>query len=145
MATDELPLSAKVPPAQIAAASAIARPERWRSLHENAGLLWGRFQGSALYDVACALVSTAFHCTCPAFASGRRPCKHSVALLLVHARSPEAFASEPPPDWVARFAEKAQRRATPKEPAPIADPEAQARRAAGREARIMAGLDELER
>src|SRR5262245_6551647 len=65
--------------AQIAAASALARADRWQSLHEDTGLLWGHIRGSggtAAYQVACAIATVAFACSCPAFATGRRPCKH---------------------------------------------------------------------
>src|SRR5262245_46346384 len=77
-------------PAQIAAASAIARPDRWQSLAEGSGSLWGKIRGNAVYEVACALSPTAFRCSCPAFAGGRRPCKHALALLLLYSRSPES-------------------------------------------------------
>jgi SWIM zinc finger len=141
--------------AQVAAASALARPEKWRRLHlyrEDSFLfLWGEITpssgGAAVYRVACAMEEPAFSCTCPAM---RKPCKHGLAILLAYARAPTAFTpteAADAPTWLTEWT-AARARRTRRTDAPavaIADPGAQARRAADREARIAAGLDELER
>jgi len=138
------------PATQVAAASALARPEKWRDLQRQAdeGLLWGEISnGSALYRVACFVGEPAFSCSCPAT---KKPCKHGLAILLSFARSPEAFVAvtgRPPSwvsDWAAARAKRAAKKVAPRT-AEIADPQAQAKRAADREARIAAGLDDLER
>jgi hypothetical protein len=68
---------------------------------------------------------------------------------MTFARAPEAFAPATAPAWVVEWAvaraKRAARKPSPSIGGEIADPEAQARRAADREARIAAGLDELER
>ena len=127
---------------QVAAASALARPERWRSLHIDQDVIWGEIVGTAPYRVACLPAEPAFSCTCP---SQRKPCKHALALLMTFARAPEAFAAAVAPAWVVEWAAaRAKRAGGP----------ARQRRAGGgaerspsveREARIAAGLDELER
>jgi hypothetical protein len=130
--------------AQIAAARPLARPERWLSLSQGDNLVWGEIQGTARYRVAAALADPdgpGFSCTCP---SQRKPCKHALALALAHVERPEAFAPAAPPEWVTAWAE-ARARARRRPRGEVADPEAQARRAAEREARVLAGLDELER
>src|SRR5215470_17577820 len=130
---------------QVAAASALARPERWRSLHMEGDAVWGEIVGTAPYRVACLPAEPAFSCTCPSQRSGRQPCKHALALLMTFARAPDAFAAAVAPAWVVEWAAARARRAARKPVEEIVDPEAQARRVAEREARIAAGLDELER
>src|SRR5215470_20036827 len=130
------------PATQVAAASALARPERWRSLHMERDVVWGEIVGTAPYRVACLPAEPAFSCTCP---SQRKPCKHALALLMTFARTPEAFAAAVAPAWVVEWAAARARRAARKPAEEIVDLQAQARRVAEREARIAAGLDELER
>jgi hypothetical protein len=127
--------------ASVQAAAGIAVPARWRVLAAAEGYVWGQVQGTALYRVGVALEAPAFTCTCP---SPKNPCKHGLALLLVHARAPEAFAAAPVPGWLTEWDERRRARAARRERGEIADPSAQARRLAGREARILAGLDDLE-
>ena len=170
-------------PTLVAAATALARPEKWHELHVEASgvngvtvvwLTWGEMRsssgGSAIYRVTSILDRVggepAFSCTCPS-AARRNPCKHGLAIFLAYARAPEAFTPDVPPTWVADWASAHARRAARRTEAQsviasgagagdgdattiptvgtVADPDAQARRAADREARIAAGLDELER
>jgi hypothetical protein len=129
--------------AWVSAASAIAAPARWRGLAAGAGFVWGQVQGSALYRVGVALEAPAFTCSCP---SPKVPCKHGLALLLVFARAPEAFAAATAaPDWLTDWDERRRSREARRARGEIADPDAQARRLAERERRILAGLDDLER
>src|SRR5215470_4938534 len=113
--------------AQVAAASALARPERWRSLQQQGDAVWGEIVGTAPYRVACLPAEPAFSCTCPA---QRKPCKHALALLMTFARAPEAFAAAVAPAWVVEWAAARAKRAAHKPIEEIVDREAQARRAA---------------
>jgi hypothetical protein len=138
-------LARGAPATQVAAAAALARPERWRSLHQEGSVIWGEIissAGAGVYRVAGLPAEPATSCTCPAT---RKPCKHGLALMMTFARAPDAFAAAPAPAWVTDWAEARAKRAARKPTEEIADPEAQARRAADREGRIAAGLDELER
>src|SRR5262249_41298203 len=129
--------------ASVQAATAIAAPARWRGLAAGDGFVWGEVQGTALYQVGVALEGPAFTCTCP---SPKNPCKHGLALLLVYARAPEGFAAAAAtPEWLVDWDARRRARVARRERGEIADPDAQAKRLAGREARILAGLDDLER
>ena len=107
------------------------------------GALWGECRGSAAapYRTVVDLSAPAYTCSCP---SRKFPCKHALALLL--AWSDGNVDPGAPPDWAARWltgrAAKASADGRPAEPA---DPVAAQRRAEQREARVAAGLDELDR
>jgi hypothetical protein len=86
-----------------------------------------------------------FKCSCP---SRKFPCKHGLALLLMYARG-EIKPGEPP-QWVQEWLKSRDDRAQKVAERPktstegTADPKAQARRAAERENKVAAGLNELE-
>lgn len=122
---------------------------KWRGLQAAQGVVWGQCQGSGADPYRCqvALAGPAFHCSCP---SRKVPCKHALALFILFTTQPEKFETSAPPEWVAtwlaRRAEQEDRRtaAAAAKSAPAPDSTAQARRAAGREKKIRAGIDELE-
>ncbi len=127
----------------------LAAPRKWVSLGQSEQAAWGECQGSARlpYQVSIDLSEPAFKCTCP---SHKFPCKHSLGLFLMLAGQPTALKSGAPPAWVADWlkgrasrAEKKAAKAEQAEQAP-ADPEAQQKRAAEREAKVTAGLQELD-
>lgn len=129
---------------------------------------WGECQGSGStpYRVCLQLSDLGYKCTCP---SRKFPCKHSLGLMLLLAKSPQAFGEAPTPDWVTDWVarrrpgggEKKTDQPKPKasldvamteEPAMERDEKAEARAAqqrerlkAQREAAVLAGLDELDR
>jgi len=123
----------------ISAARSVASPRLWSSAGHDDRAVWGQCRG---YLAAVDLVDTAFSCNCP---SRKIPCKHALGLLLLWSSWPEAVPPTPSPPWVDDWlAVRAKRAAR----APVAtlpvDPEARARRVAGRVARIGAGLEELD-
>jgi hypothetical protein len=91
MAPDQASLSAAVK----------IKPSAWplRAQSQTAKIAWGECQGSGStpYRVSIALDDLGYKCTCP---SRKFPCKHSLGLMLLLARSPESFAEQPVPDWV---------------------------------------------
>lgn len=129
---------------------------------------WGECQGSGStpYRVCLQLSDLGYKCNCP---SRKFPCKHSLGLMLLLARTPQHFATGQTPDWVSDWV--ARRRpgtaakpseqekpsvslgeALAEEPAKERDEKAEARAAqqrerlkAQREEAILAGLDELDR
>lgn len=133
--------------AAVAAARGVAKPGKWAHLGSDGQLLWGECQGSGAnpYQVRVALDDAAYKCSCP---SRKLPCKHTLGLLMLFADGKSVPAGKPPgfvDEWSsgrARRAETRQKKETA-EAAP-ADPEARARRVEKREARIGAGLDQLE-
>src|SRR6266849_5222194 len=111
------------------------------------GALWGECRGSAAvpYRAVVDLSGPAYRCSCP---SRKFPCKHVLALLLLWADG--AVRDDPggPPGWAGSgLAARAgtANRAQPGETAEPKDPKAAARRAEQREARVAAGLAELDR
>ncbi len=145
-------------------ASGLANPRRWLRLskHETAevSVLWGEMQGSGSDPYRCQvdINGPAFKCTCP---SRKLPCKHALGLFLLYAGQPKIFEVSAPPDWVTLWlmkrAEQSNRRAAKvegggEEPpaasvaAGAKEPSAAAktRRAAERDRKIRAGLDDLE-
>lgn len=121
------------------AAREIAEARKWTGLGQSAQALWGLCQGSGKspYQAQVDLSEPAFRCSCP---SRKFPCKHGLALMLLWVQQPEALTQGEPPGWVGEWlAGRVQRAARPKvEKAP--DPEAQARRANQRQARVEEGV-----
>ncbi|EEF62185.1 SWIM zinc finger family protein [Pedosphaera parvula] len=126
----------------------LASPRKWVSMGRDGQSAWGLCQGSGKnpYQASIDLNEPAFKCTCP---SRKFPCKHSLGLFLILAGQPGAVAEGTPPDWVNEWlagrtqrAEKKVAKAQAGEK--ISDPEAQKKRVAEREAKVSAGLKELE-
>jgi hypothetical protein len=129
---------------------------------------WGECQGSGStpYRVCIQIVDYGYKCTCP---SRKFPCKHSLGLMLLYAKSPRNFSEAQAPDWVTDWssrrrgtgngkAEDVNRPRASLGEAMVAEPEkprdekAEARAAqqrerlkAQREEAVLAGLDELDR
>lgn len=133
--------------AAVKAASGVAKPAKWRNVGTNSRVLWGECQGSGAqpYQVRVDLEDVAYKCSCP---SRKLPCKHTLGLLLLLASGAEVPQSTPPgfvEEWIANRARRAEAKAA-RQTAPDRPPdrEAQAKRAQQREARIEAGLEQLE-
>ncbi|HKX33491.1 MAG TPA: SWIM zinc finger family protein [Blastocatellia bacterium] len=133
------------------AGQGLAAARKWSLLGRAEPAVWGHCQGSGKdpYRTQIDLNEPAFRCTCP---SRKFPCKHGLGLLLLLANQPQLFtAGSPPPEvseWIESRAERTERRAhkqaaADERPEAVADPAAQAKRAADREARVKAGLQEL--
>jgi hypothetical protein len=125
---------------------------KWLRLGHDDQAAWGECQGSGANPYRCqaALGDGATRCSCP---SRKLPCKHAIGLLLLLADGKVSAATRP--DWVAewladrsdRQAKKAAQAAGPaaRGAGTPADPEAQQRRAASRDKKVDAGVDELRR
>lgn len=131
------------------AGQALGSPRKWVALGRNEQAVWGLCQGSGKdpYQTQIELSEPAFKCSCP---SRKFPCKHGLGLLLLLASQPQGFTQDEPPEWVkewlqgrAKRTERAQDR-TQDVKGNVPDSAAQARRAASREAKVKAGLAELE-
>jgi hypothetical protein len=157
-------------PDQASLAAAIRiKPRDWPllALNEATTFAWGECQGSgsAPYRICVDVTDLGAKCTCP---SRKFPCKHSLSLMLLLAKSPQNFKASAIPDWVNDWAGRRRpaRAKKPDEtdkPRPSLDAAAQERpkerseqaeaRAAQqrerlrtqRERAILAGLDELDR
>ena len=130
------------------AARGLAAGGRWEAVGRDDTALWGlaRGSGSTPYQTAIDVAGTAYRCSCP---SRKVPCKHALALMLLHAGSPDAVPEAEAPPWVREWLEsrreRAERSAARGEARGAPDAEAQARRAAQRAGRVEQGLAELER
>src|SRR5262249_10294655 len=122
----------------------------------NKRAVWGECQGSGKspYQTEIDLGEPAFKCTCP---SRKFPCKHSLGLMILFVNSRSDFEAATPPDWVSewlgrRYDQAARRNAKADEPPATEEDEAtrarrektKAKRAEEREARVAAGLAELD-
>ena len=131
------------------AGQGLANTRHWVTLGNNESAVWGECQGSGKnpYQTQVDLSDIACKCSCP---SRKFPCKHGLGLLLLFANQTAPFKDSTPPQWVSewlasrtkRAEQKAERVA--KQAEEIADPTAQAKRTASREAKVAAGLRELE-
>src|SRR5271157_2988284 len=132
----------------------LAKPARWRTLGQADHVIWGECQGSGSvpYQTQIDLREPAFRCSCP---SRKFPCKHALGLFLLYVEQRSALAAGSRPLRVAEWLEARGKKVEQKtqksrtagdgETTAVADSAAQAKRAAGREARVAAGLDELKR
>jgi hypothetical protein len=124
----------------------LAATKHWPTLGFSATVLWGECQGSGKspYRTQIDLTEPAFRCTCP---SRKSPCKHGIGLFLLFVETQDEFTQIDPPAWVQEWLEKrsqsAQKKQDSKAEKPI-DPIAQAKRIAQREAKVTAGLAELD-
>jgi hypothetical protein len=134
------------------AGKGLASSSKWELLGHNEQALWGLCQGSGKnpYQTRIDLRDVAFGCSCP---SRKFPCKHSLGLLLLFASQPRAFQASAPPDWVAQWLleranrahKSAEKEAADNSPEALARREAQqAKRSAGREQKVAAGMKELQ-
>ena len=124
------------------AGQSLGRAAAWVLAGRQGRLAWGEIKGSgaAPYLTALSLDGPVFKCSCP---SRKFPCKHGLGLFLVLAAG-NAPAGEPP-GWVAQWQAKRTAAATPKagEDKPV-DAKAQDKRRQQREAKVDAGVGELE-
>ncbi len=125
----------------------LAAAKHWPDLGRSPAAVWGKCQGSALYQVKVDLVNIAFNCTCP---SRKLPCKHVLGLLMLAAQSPENVALGQAPAWVDEWLEK--RRARQEKPvaaggdetkAPV-DEKGRQRRTEQRSQKVHDGLQRLD-
>ncbi|MDV6376418.1 SWIM zinc finger family protein [Deinococcus arenicola] len=126
----------------------LATPGKWPTLNDTGSVLWGECQGSGKnpYLTAVDLSGPVAKCSCP---SRKFPCKHGLALLLLHASHGPDFGSQPAPEsvqtWLAGRQNRAEKAEQVSEVAvrKEADPGAQAKRRAARKKKVTAGLEGL--
>ena len=133
------------------AAQGLATLRSWPSsgvARAEPGAVWGECAGTAAtpYRTVVDLSGPAYRCSCP---SRKFPCKHALALLLLWSDGEVGGQQANAPDWAASWLSGRPARgpvagtaAAAEEPK---DPAAARRRADQREARVAAGLGELER
>lgn len=138
------------------AGRSLATPSKWQNVGQNERALWGECQGSGAkpYQTVIDLNEPAFKCSCP---SRKFPCKHSLGLFLLVANQPSIGSNTTTaPDWAAEWLakrdEQTQRRSEaakkadePPDEATLARRASQkAKRSLDREAKVVAGLKELD-
>jgi len=131
------------------AARGLAVPGLWDGAGHDADAAWGRVRASRRepYQVALDLTGEpAWTCSCP---SRKQPCKHALGLLLLVARG--QVAAGPRPSEAGAWLEdrdqrmaKAAARSERARTGEVADPVAQERRRARRQANVEAGIVDLE-
>ncbi len=134
------------------AASGLLADSQWLSLGADEEAAWGECKGSGAkpYQTQVELAALVSRCSCP---SRKFPCKHGLALLLLHAQGNPRFGVSSRPDWLNEWVSARKEKTVKKEQAaaekPAVDPTASAAAAAKREAarwqRIEAGAQDLQR
>jgi hypothetical protein len=140
-------------PASAKAGRSLAVAAKWQNVGRNARALWGECQGSGSkpYQTVIDLNEPAFKCSCP---SRKFPCKHGLGLFLLCAAHHTAESAAPAwaAEWLAKRDQQTQRKSeTARKTAIEPDEVTQARResqrakrSVDREAKVAAGLKELE-
>ncbi|WP_407569211.1 SWIM zinc finger family protein [Deinococcus altitudinis] len=127
----------------------LTSPAKWPTLNASPEALWGECQGSGskpyLVGIDLRTPEYACKCSCP---SRKFPCKHGLALLLLHVGGQGQWGSAELPETLQTWLDgrqTRQERAAQTEPAPekTADPAAKAKREKARAAKVTAGLAEL--
>jgi len=131
--------------ASAAAGRKLATPAPWKTLGRDERALWGECRGSALYQVRVDLRDLSSKCSCP---SRKFPCKHALGLMFL--ASSETIQEGAPPEWVTEWLDKREqedqrREARANAPVRPPDPVAQKKREEAREARVIRGVEGLER
>jgi SWIM zinc finger len=129
-----------------AAGKKLATAAVWSDLGANEVAIWGECRGSALYQVRIDRADLAAKCSCP---SRKLPCKHTIGLLVLAATTPAKLSDGNAPEWVSEWLLKragaaAKKGAKRQEAEAPPDPEAQAKRAAKRQARVLEGIELLD-
>ena len=133
----------------------LATPNKWQNVGRDERALWGECQGSGAkpYQTVIDLSEPAFKCSCP---SRKFPCKHSLGLFLLVANDPSIAKTTTVPAWASEWLTKRNQQAQRKtETAKKAEEEPdeatlarrasqKAKRTLDREAKVVAGLKELE-
>jgi hypothetical protein len=133
--------------ASAAAGKKLVGIRHWPELGRSPEALWGKCQGSAVYQVKVDLANLGYNCSCP---SRKFPCKHVLGLLLLAAQSPDAISQQEAPDWIeewlARRRAREEKQSADKadKPKSPADEQAQQRRAQKRGATVEEGLSRLD-
>ncbi len=123
----------------------LANPSKWVTLGANEIVIWGECQGSGSkpYQAQIDLANIAFKCSCP---SRKFPCKHGIALGLLHARQKAIFTGNEMPawvnEWISRRSEKEAKKTEAVAEKPV-DAAAQAKRHQAREQKVSDGIEDL--
>ncbi len=145
MLTTEAAVTALAPDAaSLSSGRELARPGKWTSLGRAGDVAWGEVfgSGSKPYRTVVDLVGEVAKCSCP---SRKLPCKHSLALMLVAMGSPGSLVAGDMPEWAASWADGRAAKASgvTASPKPV-DAKGRAKRRADRDARVLAGTEELD-
>jgi hypothetical protein len=134
----------------------LATVSKWQNLGQDEASLWGECQGSGAkpYQTAIDLEEPAFKCSCP---SRKFPCKHSLGLFLLWASNAAALTQTAAPPWVSEWLSKREEQKQRRDNKAARGAEVEvdeetkarresqrAKRALDREAKVTAGLKELE-
>jgi SWIM zinc finger len=133
--------------AAAAAGKKLAPAKNWPELGRSSTAMWGKCQGSSVYQVKIDVANLGYNCSCP---SRKFPCKHVLGLLILAVQSPDAVAQSDAPAWVDEWLEKRRAREEkqaipPAKPAPEpADLKARQRRIEQRGKLVGDGLERLD-
>ena len=136
------------------AGRSLATGSKWQNVGQDERAVWGECQGSGAkpYQTVIDLTEPAFKCSCP---SRKFPCKHALGLFLLVANQAATVNATVPAwavEWLGKRDSQAQRRnevakkadEQPNEATLARRASQKAKRSLDREAKVVAGLKELE-
>ncbi|MFY7901164.1 MAG: SWIM zinc finger family protein, partial [Chitinophagaceae bacterium] len=119
-------------------------PQKWVTKGSNNQVIWGECLGSGSkpYQTQIHIESVTFKCSCP---SRKFPCKHSIGLLLLHAKNNILFTETTQPDWVTDWLAKKNEQSVKKtvDKEKVIDEVAQSKRLQAREQLVENGLNDV--
>lgn len=130
-------------PGSVAAARKLSGAATWSGTGADDGAVWGECAGSGKnpYRAVVDLAGPAYQCSCP---SRKFPCKHALGLLLLWSAGQVGPGARP--EWAGTWLDgRAERAAAPAKAPKAPDPAAAEKRVERRDARVAAGVDELDR
>lgn len=138
-------------PAAFSAGKKLSGKDNWQQVASSSRAIWGAIKGSGKspYLAQIDITHIAYKCTCP---SRQFPCKHTIALLLLHTGSASLFVTQEEPEWVKDWMDKRSSKEEKKvaEPKELTEEELQQKETnkeksqAARMSSVLAGVDELE-
>ena len=118
-----------------------AKLNKWQLIEKNDRAIWGECKGSGSrpYQTGVDMNGPAFKCSCPV---RKPPCKHVIALMLLHAGFENDFSAAHPPTWMNEWLTKRDERlAKPAEPV-VSEEEIQ-KKLAARRANFLKRVEEM--
>lgn len=107
-----------VNPNAFKAGKKLSPASKWIEYYKSERAIWGAIKGSGKnpYNVSIDTQNLAYKCSCP---SRQHPCKHCLAILLLHCQESASFTQSTEPahikDWLDKRHEKAEAKEAPKE------------------------------
>ncbi len=115
---------------------------KWVEYHKSERAIWGAIKGSGKnpYHVSIDLQDLAYKCSCP---SRQHPCKHSIAILLLHCQESASFTQSTEPPEIAEWLDKRHAKTTAADTPKVLTEKEIEKRAADKAKRVASRFDSI--